>query len=56
MGIYDSCSSACLWEGYLLDFALRTVIKKKLYIGIYEKKMLWLYALYWFKNFCKGSV
>ena len=41
MGIYDSCSSACLWEGYLLDFALRTVIKKKLYIGIYEKKKYW---------------
>ena len=38
MGIYDNCSSTCLWEGYLLDFALRTVIKKKLYIGIYEKK------------------
>ena len=37
MGIYDSCSSACLWDGYLLDFALRTVIKKN-YILVYMKK------------------
>lgn len=45
MGIYDNCSSTCLWEGYLLDFALRTVIKKKLYIGIYEKKNILIICL-----------
>ena len=56
MGIYDSCSSTCLWEGYLLDFALRTVIKKNYILVYMEKKMFWLYALYWWKKFCKGSV
>jgi len=39
MGIYDNCSSACLWEGYLLDFAFENCYQKKLYIGIYEKNI-----------------
>jgi len=40
MGIYDSYSSTCLWEGYLLDFALRTVIKKIIYWYIWKKNVI----------------
>ena len=55
MGIYDSCSSTCLWEGYLLDFALRTVIKKKIiYWYIWKKKNIDNMLYNDLKNFLQG--